>query len=150
MPRTLIEPVDNLPFGSLEKSRRYDSDRYRGAVGLNWYSSDPTLQFLMRIYLSHEGLAWAEPHLERVGALMGGAQPPRAGGARPHPPPPPRPPARGATTPARGAAAPPRGPRGGAARPQPSPPPLPPGGAPPRRTTPGVGGGGGNTWRPRR
>ena len=72
MPRTLIEPVDHLPFGSLEKSRRYDSDRYRGAVGLNWYSSDPTLQFLMRMHLSPEGLAWAEPHLERVGALMGG------------------------------------------------------------------------------
>lgn len=72
MPRTLIEPVDHLPFGSLEKSRRYDSDRYRGAVGLNWYSCDPTLQFLMRMHLSPEGLAWAEPHLERVGALMGG------------------------------------------------------------------------------
>lgn len=72
MARTLIEPVDHLPFGSLEKSRRYDSDRYRGAVGLNWYGCDPTLQFLMRIHLSAEGLAWAEPHLERLGALMGG------------------------------------------------------------------------------
>lgn len=72
MARTLIEPVDQLPFGSLEKSRRYDSDRYTGAVGLNWYRSDPTLQFLMRIHLSPEGLAWAEPHLDRVGALIGG------------------------------------------------------------------------------
>src|SRR5215472_6458758 len=72
MARTLIEPVDQLPFGSLEKSRRYDSDRYTGAVGLNWYRSDPTLQFLMRMHLTPEGLAWAEPHLDQVGALMGG------------------------------------------------------------------------------
>src|SRR5215510_7916322 len=72
MARTLIEPVDHLPFGSLEKSRRYDSDRYTGAVGLNWYRSDPTLQFLMRMHLSPQGLAWAEPHLDRVGAVMGG------------------------------------------------------------------------------
>src|SRR5262249_41901283 len=85
MPRTLIEPVDHLPFGSLEKSRRYDSDRYRGAVGLNWYSSDPTLQFLMRMHLSPAGLAWAEPHLERVGGLLGGPIGERAGGAGPDP-----------------------------------------------------------------
>src|SRR5262249_4500285 len=72
MARTLIEPVDHLPFGSLEKSRRYDSDRYTGAVGLNWYRSDPTLQFLMRVHLSPEGLAGAELNLDGVGALMGG------------------------------------------------------------------------------
>src|SRR5262249_26443814 len=77
MARTLIEPVDQLPFGSLEKSRRYDSDRYTGAVGLNWYRSDPTLQFLMRMHLTPEGLPWAEPRRGVVGALLGG---PRAGG----------------------------------------------------------------------
>jgi alkylation response protein AidB-like acyl-CoA dehydrogenase len=55
-----------------DRSRRYATERYRGAVGLNWYRADPTLQFLMRRHLGAEGLAWAEPHLERVGALMGG------------------------------------------------------------------------------
>jgi alkylation response protein AidB-like acyl-CoA dehydrogenase len=68
----LIEPVDTLPFGSETKSRRYATERYRGAVGRNWYTSDPTLQFLMHRHLGAEGLAWATPHLERLGALMGG------------------------------------------------------------------------------
>ena len=72
MARFLLEPVDQLPFGSIDKSRRYDSNRYLGAVGLNWYNCDPTLQFLMRAHLTPKGLAWAEPQLERVGALMGG------------------------------------------------------------------------------
>lgn len=67
-----IEPVDRLPFGGPEKARRYDTDRYAGAAGLNWYTADPTVQALMRRHLGAEGLAWAEPHLERVGALMGG------------------------------------------------------------------------------
>lgn len=66
------EPFDKLPFGSPDKARRYATERYNGAVGLNWYSCDPTLQFLMRMHLGEAGLAWAEPHLERVGALMGG------------------------------------------------------------------------------
>jgi alkylation response protein AidB-like acyl-CoA dehydrogenase len=68
----LIEDVDRLPFAGPEKSRRYATERYRGAVGLNWYSCDPTLQFQMRRHLGDEGLAWATPHLERLGALMGG------------------------------------------------------------------------------
>jgi acyl-CoA dehydrogenase len=68
----LTEPVDCLPFSSPDKSRRYDTTRYGGAVGLNWYSCDPTLQFLMGRYLGPAGLDWARPHLERVGALMGG------------------------------------------------------------------------------
>ncbi|HJR24521.1 MAG TPA: acyl-CoA dehydrogenase family protein [Acidimicrobiales bacterium] len=68
----LTEPVDRLPFGTPEKARRYATERYRGAVGLNWYRCDPTLQVLMRRYLGDDGLAWAAPHLERVGALMGG------------------------------------------------------------------------------
>ena len=71
-PGYLSEPFDRLPFGSAEKSRRYATERYRGAVGLNWYTSDPTLQFLMRVHLGEAGLAWAQPHLERVGELMGG------------------------------------------------------------------------------
>lgn len=68
----LSEPFDRLPFGNPDKARRYATERYRGATGLNWYSCDPTLQFLMRTHLGEAGLAWAEPHLERVGALMGG------------------------------------------------------------------------------
>ncbi|HVA74646.1 MAG TPA: acyl-CoA dehydrogenase family protein [Acidimicrobiales bacterium] len=68
----LSEPFDRLPFGNPDKARRYATERYSGAVGLNWYTSDPTLQFLMRVHLGDAGLAWAQPHLERVGALMGG------------------------------------------------------------------------------
>src|SRR2546429_167309 len=70
--RPLVEPVDRLPFGGPDKARRYDSDRYRGAVGRNWYRCDPTLGFLMRVHLGAAGLAWAGPHLDRVGALIGG------------------------------------------------------------------------------
>ena len=66
------EAVDRLPFGSAEKAARYATERYLGATGLNWWRCDPTLQFLMRYYLTADELAWAEPHLDRVGALMGG------------------------------------------------------------------------------
>jgi alkylation response protein AidB-like acyl-CoA dehydrogenase len=68
----LIEPVDELPFSSEEKGRRYATERYVGAVGRNWYTCDPTLQLLMRRHLGADGLAWATPHLERLGGLMGG------------------------------------------------------------------------------
>jgi alkylation response protein AidB-like acyl-CoA dehydrogenase len=68
----LIEPVDRLPFGSAEKARRYATERYQGAVGLNWYTSDPTLRFLMRRHLGADALEWAEPRLAELGALMGG------------------------------------------------------------------------------
>jgi alkylation response protein AidB-like acyl-CoA dehydrogenase len=66
------EPVDRLPFGTAEKAARYATERYLGATGLNWWRCDPTLQLLMRYHLSAEELAWAEPHLDRMGALMGG------------------------------------------------------------------------------
>lgn len=56
-----------------DRSDRYDTTRYRSAVGLNWYDADPTLQFLARMYFDDPALAWATPHLERIGALMGGA-----------------------------------------------------------------------------
>ena len=69
----LHEPVDDLPFGTEAKSRRYATERFAGAVGRNWWTSDPTLQFLMRRYLGADGLAWATPRLEQLGALMGGA-----------------------------------------------------------------------------
>ncbi len=68
----LDEPVDRLAFSTPAKQRRYATERYRGAAGLNWYSCDPTLRFLMGHYLGNEGLAWAEPALRQAGALMGG------------------------------------------------------------------------------
>lgn len=55
-----------------EKAARYDTTRYQGATGRNWYTADPTLQFLMRSTLSDHELAWLEPHLERLGELIGG------------------------------------------------------------------------------
>jgi len=66
------EAVDRLPFSTPEKSERYRTQNYRGAVGLNWYLSDPTLQQTMAYYLQPDELAVAEPHLRAIGALMGG------------------------------------------------------------------------------
>ncbi|MHB8669047.1 MAG: acyl-CoA dehydrogenase family protein [Acidimicrobiales bacterium] len=66
------ERVDQLPFASAEKAARYATERYGGGGGLNWWRCDPTLQFLMRYHLSAGELEWAEPHLDRIGALMGG------------------------------------------------------------------------------
>ncbi len=66
------EPVDRLPFSTPEKSQRYATDNYRGAVGLNWYRTDPTLQLTMAYYLEPDALAVAERHLTRIGELMGG------------------------------------------------------------------------------
>ena len=59
------EPVDRLPFGSPEKSKRYATERYAGAEGLNWYRSDPALIALLKRRLTAEEFAWAEPRLER-------------------------------------------------------------------------------------
>jgi hypothetical protein len=66
------EAVDRLPFSTPEKSERYRTETYRGAVGRNWYRSDPTLQRTMAYYLQPDELAVAEPHLRDIGALMGG------------------------------------------------------------------------------
>jgi hypothetical protein len=66
------ERVDRLPFNTPEKSDRYRTERFLGATGLNWYTSDPTLQFEMRFRLSDDELAWATPRLDRLGELMGG------------------------------------------------------------------------------
>jgi alkylation response protein AidB-like acyl-CoA dehydrogenase len=66
------EHVDQLPYGTDEKAERYATERFHGATGLNWYTCDPTLQRAMRYYLSDEEFAWAEPHLIRLGELMGG------------------------------------------------------------------------------
>src|ERR1700747_490007 len=67
-----VEAVDRLPFSTPEKSQRYQTDNYRGAVGLNWYLTDPTLQFTMAYYLQPDELALAERHLTHIGELMGG------------------------------------------------------------------------------
>jgi acyl-CoA dehydrogenase len=67
-----VEAVDRLPFSTPEKAKRYRTENYRGAVGLNWYETDPTLQLTMAYYLQPDELAVAEPHLRRIGALMGG------------------------------------------------------------------------------
>jgi alkylation response protein AidB-like acyl-CoA dehydrogenase len=71
-PTYLREPVDDVPFSTDDKARRYATERYRGAVGRNWYTCDPSLQLLMRRHLGAEGAAWAAPRLEQLGALMGG------------------------------------------------------------------------------
>ena len=71
-PGAVEEPFDRLPFGSPAKARRYDTTRYHGAVGLNWYRADPSLQFIIRSRLDDSARAWAEPRLEQVGELMGG------------------------------------------------------------------------------
>jgi acyl-CoA dehydrogenase len=67
-----VEKVDRLPFTNAEKADRYRTEKYQGAVGLNWYRTDPTLQFTMAYYLQPADLAFAEPHLTRMGELMGG------------------------------------------------------------------------------
>ncbi|ORV06394.1 acyl-CoA dehydrogenase family protein [Mycobacterium celatum] len=67
-----VEAVDRLPFSSPEKSERYRTENYTGAVGLNWYRTDPSLQFTMAYYLQPDELAVVEPHLDRIGELMGG------------------------------------------------------------------------------
>jgi acyl-CoA dehydrogenase len=66
------EAVDRLPFSTPEKAQRYQTENYRGAVGLNWYRTDPTLQFTMAYYLQPDELGFAERHLTRIGELMGG------------------------------------------------------------------------------
>lgn len=67
------ESVDRLPFSTPEKSQRYRTEHYRGAVGRNWYLTDPSLQFTLAYYLQPDDLAFAHTHLTRVGELMGGS-----------------------------------------------------------------------------
>jgi acyl-CoA dehydrogenase len=67
-----VEAVDRLPFSTPEKSQRYRTENYQGAVGLNWYRTDPTLQLTMAYYLQPDELAVVEPHLSDIGELMGG------------------------------------------------------------------------------
>ncbi len=55
-----------------DKARRYDTSRYMGATGLNWYTADPTLQFLLRYYMDAAQLEAMTPSLIDLGALIGG------------------------------------------------------------------------------
>jgi alkylation response protein AidB-like acyl-CoA dehydrogenase len=66
------ERSDSLPFNTAEKTDRYRTERYFGAIGLNWFECDPTLQRSMRYYLSEDEYAWAKPRLTDLGELMGG------------------------------------------------------------------------------
>jgi acyl-CoA dehydrogenase len=66
-----MEPIDELAFSAPHKARRYDTDRYQGAEGLNWFSTDPSLQLVLERYLGKEALQWAKPKLEAIGALIG-------------------------------------------------------------------------------
>ena len=59
-------------FTNRDKQARYDTGRYQGATGLNWYTTDPSLQRTLRYYMDAADLAWTEPHLQHWGALMGG------------------------------------------------------------------------------
>ncbi|CML95043.1 Putative acyl-CoA dehydrogenase FadE35 [Mycobacterium tuberculosis] len=86
MPEYDLEAVDKLPFSTPEKAQRYQTENYRGAMGLNWYLTDPTLQFIMAYYLRPDELAFAEPHLTRIGELTGGASDALGRGNRPQPP----------------------------------------------------------------
>jgi alkylation response protein AidB-like acyl-CoA dehydrogenase len=72
VPQYGSEAVDRLPFSTPEKSQRYQTENYAGAVGLNWYRTDPTLQFTMAYYFKPDELAVVEPQLTGIGELMGG------------------------------------------------------------------------------
>ena len=72
VPQYGSEAVDRLPFSTPEKSQRYQTENYAGAVGLNWYRTDPTLQFTMAYYFQPDELAVVEPQLTGIGELMGG------------------------------------------------------------------------------
>jgi acyl-CoA dehydrogenase len=67
-----VEAADRLPFATAEKAERYRTEDYQGAVGLNWYRTDPTLQSTMAYYLDPDELAFADRHLTSMGELMGG------------------------------------------------------------------------------
>lgn len=66
------EHVDRLPFGSPEKSARYETSRFGGAAGLNWFAADPSLRALLGQRMTDDELSWAEPRLHRFGELCGG------------------------------------------------------------------------------
>lgn len=77
---------DSAAFNTPAKAERYDSERYLGATGLNWWTSDPVLQRTLRYFMEQADLDWAEPHLAHWGALMGGPVSERAEATDRNPP----------------------------------------------------------------
>lgn len=65
---------------------RYDTQRYAGAIGLNWWTCDPTLQFQLRMHMPRRDYEWSQPYLERFGAFAGGPLAERAEQTDRHPP----------------------------------------------------------------
>jgi alkylation response protein AidB-like acyl-CoA dehydrogenase len=59
---------------------------FERAIGLNWYAVDPNLGMLMDRLLDPADRAWAEEHLQRLGALCGGPLAERAEILDKHPP----------------------------------------------------------------
>ena len=55
-----------------QKADRYRTERFLGAIGLDWFACDPSLQRTLRYFTTDAEYDWAEPHLRRIGALMGG------------------------------------------------------------------------------
>ncbi|HEX7355721.1 MAG TPA: acyl-CoA dehydrogenase family protein [Mycobacteriales bacterium] len=54
-----------------DRAQRYDTGRYAGAIGLNWYACDPSLQFVLAQHMRPEDLAWVTPRLVEYGAVCG-------------------------------------------------------------------------------
>jgi alkylation response protein AidB-like acyl-CoA dehydrogenase len=55
-----------------DKSDRYRTERFPTAEGLNWYTCDPSLQFLIDFYVAPADRDWVERRLTRWGELCGG------------------------------------------------------------------------------
>ncbi len=71
------EAVDRLPFATPKKSRRYQTDHYRGAVGLKLVLLRPDAAVHHGVLLAPrriapDELSVVEPRLESIGDLMGG------------------------------------------------------------------------------
>jgi len=65
-------PLHKAADSPYHKPERYETERFLGAIGLNWFDCDPSLQRTLRYYSTQEEFDWASPHLSRIGALMGG------------------------------------------------------------------------------
>jgi alkylation response protein AidB-like acyl-CoA dehydrogenase len=63
-----------------------DYAEFQSAIGLNWYDTDPNLQFLMGRLLAPADFDWLEPELRKIGALCGGPVAARAEVTDKHPP----------------------------------------------------------------
>ena len=67
-----LEAVDRLPFSTPEKALALPNGRLSRRGGASTGTgTDPTLQFTMAIHLEPDELAAVEPHLTRIGELMG-------------------------------------------------------------------------------